>query len=549
MRKYSSAIALLFVIYLIGFGIDVMDVDAAQYASMSREMLQSGNYLQLYDVGNEYLDKPPFLMWISAASMKVFGINNFAYRLPSFLFALLAVYSTFRFSLLFNNEKTSLLAALILATTQAFFLMNHDVRTDTILMSWVIFTIWQLAAFFKNKHFLHFIAACVGIAGGLMTKGPIALIVPVLAFGSHFLLQRNFRAFFKWQYLVGLVIIAILILPMTIGLYQQFDLQPTKIVNGKTGVSGLRFFFWTQSFGRITGESDWDNNSTIFFLLQNMLWSFLPWIFLFLIAFFNQVKYIVRQRFRISEQQEAITTAGFLLTYISLGISNYQLPHYIFVVFPLAAVITAKFVFKLTEENKFRKLYPAVLYGHFVLFTLMWLALIALLYFTFDTVPAFVTVFAALLFIGFLYIFIRQKNKRSILITLCLYTIIGLNFFLNASFYPSLLKYQMGNTAGRWIAKQKIPTTNISIYKFDALRSLHFYAKGNIYRQDSTEKIKAGDWIITSTDNLAELNEHGLKYDIFYRGKYFHVSRLSFKFLHPKRREKELKPYVILKIK
>jgi len=549
MHKYYWAFAILFIIYLIGFGIDVMDIDAAQYASMSREMLQTGNYLQLYDVGKEYLDKPPFLMWISAASMKIFGINNFAYRLPSFLFSILAIVSTYKFCRLFYSEKISLLSALILATSQAFFLMNHDVRTDTILMSWVIFTIWQLAAFFKTNSFPHFILACVGIAGGLMTKGPIALIVPVFAFGSHFLLQRNFRAFFKWQYLAGIIIVSILILPMCIGLYQQYDLQPGKIVNGKTGVSGLRFFFWTQSFGRITGESDWNNNSNIFFLLQNMLWSFLPWIFFFLIAFFIQIKYIVRQGFKISLKQEAITTGGFMLTYLSLGLSKYQLPHYIFVVFPLAAIITARFLQSLTEENKYRKLYPTLLYMHLVLFTLMWMALMVLLYFVFDNIPGFVTLLAGVLLAVFIYIFITQKNRRSILITMCLFTIIGLNIFLNASFYPSLLKYQMGNTAGRWIAKQKIPTNNIRIYKFDALRSLHFYAKGNIYRQDSIPAIKPGDWIITGKENLAELDQYGLKYDTFFRGKDFHVSRLSLKFLNPERREKELTPYVIIKIK
>ena len=540
---------MLLIVYLIGFGIDVMDVDAAQYASMSREMLQTRNYLQLYDVGKEYLDKPPFLMWISAASMNLFGINNFAYKLPSFLFSLLAIVSTYKLARQFYNERISVLSALILASCQGFILMNHDVRTDTILMSWVIFTLWQLAAFYKTNSFLNFIAACVGIAGGLMTKGPIALIVPVFAFGSHFLLQRNFRAFFKWQYLAGIVIIAILILPMCIGLYQQFDMQPGKTVNGKTGVSGLRFFFWTQSFGRITGESDWDNNSNIFFLLQNMLWAFLPWIFFFLIAFFIQVKNIVRQRFKISNQQEAITTGGFLLTYLSLGLSNYQLPHYIFVVFPLAAIVTARFVYNLTEENRYRKLYPALLYGHLFLFGLMWLALAALLYLPFDTIPVFAPIIALLLLLVFIYLFITQRHRRTILVTLCLFTTIGLNLFLNASFYPSLLKYQMGNTAGRWIAKQKIKPENIGVYRFDAIRSLHFYAKGNIYPQDSLQNIKSGDWLITGSEGLAELKQHGLKYDIFFRGKDFHVSRLSLKFINPKRREQQLTPYVIIKIK
>ena len=66
------------IVYLTGFGIDVMDIDAAQYASMSREMLTSGHYLQLYDMGKDYLDKPPFLFWVSSLSMRFFGATNFA---------------------------------------------------------------------------------------------------------------------------------------------------------------------------------------------------------------------------------------------------------------------------------------------------------------------------------------------------------------------------------------------------------------------------------------------------------------------------------------
>src|SRR5688572_29627360 len=124
---------------------------------------------------------------------------------------------------------------------------------------------------------------------------------------------------------------------------------------------------------------------------------------------------------------------------------------------------------------------------------------------------------ALILLIVFIYIFITQKNRRSIIITLCLFTTIGINLFLNTSFYPSLLQYQMANTAGRWIAQQKIPIQNIRIYQFEALRSMHFYAKGNVYGQDSVENIKPGDWIITGKDRLAGLSQHGLKYEIFFQ--------------------------------
>ena len=140
-KKIIGVFAALVLVYLVGFGIDVMDIDASQYASISREMMLSGSYLQVFELGKDYLDKPPFLFWVSALSMKLFGVNNFAYRLPSLLFSLLTLYSTYKFCLLYYKKEIALMAALVLASCQAFFLINHDVRTDTILMSWSIFSI------------------------------------------------------------------------------------------------------------------------------------------------------------------------------------------------------------------------------------------------------------------------------------------------------------------------------------------------------------------------------------------------------------------------
>lgn len=548
-KNIACIFVVIFCIYLLGFGIDVMEVDAAQYASMSREMLERGNFLQVYDLGQDYLDKPPFLFWISALSMKFFGVNNFAYRLPSFLFSLLAIYSVFKLCSLYYNKTISILAAMILATCQGVFLINHDVRTDTVLMGWVIFSLWQLAAWYQNNKLYHFFLGCAGIAGGLLTKGPIALFVPVFAFGTHFILQRNFKMFFRWQYLAGIVLIGILILPMCVGLYQQFDLHPEKMVNGKSNVSGLRFFFWTQSLGRITGESVWDNNSDIFFLLQNMLWAFLPWILFFVIALFLDIKQLVVQKFKLSQHQEWISTGGFILTYFSLGLSKYQLPHYIFVVFPLAAIITAKFIYTLVYENKYPKFNRILTTAHFVLFALLWASLLFLLFYCFNTIPVYIPMLAALAFAAFVFLFFYKKTAVHRLLIICVFTIAGINLFLNISVYPSLLQYQMGSMVGKWINEKKIPADKIFIFQYPETRALHFYAKAIIQHKDSLAQVAPGDRLILYEHDLPLLTAAGKSYEIEYRGEDFHISMLSLNFLNPATRKNEVQPYVVAKIK
>ena len=108
MIKKNTATIVFFlcgITYLLGvFLIPLMDIDAAQYASISREMLERKSYLQFFDLGQDYLDKPPMLFWISGLFMKIMGIHDWAYRLPSFLFAWLSVYSTYRLAILFYKN-------------------------------------------------------------------------------------------------------------------------------------------------------------------------------------------------------------------------------------------------------------------------------------------------------------------------------------------------------------------------------------------------------------------------------------------------------------
>jgi len=546
VRKITVFIVLLCVIYIIGFCNDTFDIDASQYASMSREMLSSGDFLHVHDHGMEYLDKPPFLFWMNSLSMRIFGINNFGHGFASFLFSLTAVFSTFKFCRLFYSKQISLLAAVILATSQGFFVMNQDIRTDTILMSWVIFSIWQLAAWYQDNKGYHFLLACVGIAGGLMTKGPIALFVPVFAFGSHYFLQRNWKVFLRWEYLVGCAIILLLLLPMCIGLYQQFDQHPEKLVNGKHEVSGLRFFFWTQSFGRITGESDWNNHAGFFFLLQNMLWSFLPWILFFLIALGRNVRQIIGQKFKLLPGQEWISTGGFLLTYVSLGLSKYQLPHYIFVVFPLAAVVTANFLYQLVTSPGYAKWEKALKLTHIIIFSLLGSGLVFLMWYCFSQVA--VAVVALALLLVFIFVAFYGKFRVPSLLVLCVFWITGANFFLNFSINPTLLTYQMGNTAGRWIHQNKVPANAVFLYKYGHSWSLDFYAQANIPSRDSLDQIRTGDWVILHVKDLKDLDSAGRKYQVEYHNVDFHVSMLTGKFLNPSTREEVVAPYAIIRL-
>lgn len=544
-KQFWQLLGITAIVYLMGMNVNVMDIDAAQYAAMSREMMESGSYLQVYEQGHDYLDKPPLVFWLAAMSMKVFGVGNFAFKFPSFLFALLAIYATYRFTQLFYNETTAKLAALVLATSQALFLITNDCRTDTLLMGCVAFTFWQLAAAFQTSKWQHFLLGFVGIGFGMLAKGPVALIIPALGFSAHFILKKEYKNFLRIEYLWGLMVVSLILLPMCIGLYQQFDLHPEKIIDGKTGTSGLRFYFWTQSFGRITGENKWHNAVYFTYLFEMMFWSFAPWIVYFIGGFVTSLLNCFQKMPHLlgAENSEYITLGGFILGYVSLATSNYQLPHYIFVVYPLAAVITARFLNVVLFDNK-DWIGSKIINGlYWVLVVAMWALpfLVMLFVFPAGNLPLSIMAFFMTLFI------ISTVQKNQILFSL-ITTVLTINLFASLYFYRQLLKYQEGSEVGRVIHKSEIEKDKFFTYKYPLTHSLHFYAQRIVQQKDSVNQVKIGDWLLTDEKGLAELQAANWEMQYIETGNTFPVSNMTPQFLNAQTRPETVGQYFLVSI-
>lgn len=546
-RFYYSVLASCFVVYCLGaVMIPLMDIDASQYASISREMLERNSFLQIFDQGQDYLDKPPLLFWLSACSMKIFGIHDWAYRIPSLLVLLAGLYATGKLASLYYSKDIARLSVMILASSQAVFLTSHDIRTDTMLMGWVILSIWQLADWFRYQRWKNFSLAFIFIACGMMTKGPVALMVPGLAFASHFLAQRNWKQFYRWEYILGIIIIGILLLPMCFGLYQQYDLQPGKLINGRPIDSGLKFYFWTQSFGRYTGENFYKEMGHFTFLLENMFWSFLPWIFIFLLALLTAIWRIVLQKFSISNQEELITLAGFILTYLVLARSQAQLPHYIFVVYPLAAILTARFIYDFLMLNQYPKWFKPMLFWHGFIFSVLWIAAGIIVLFVFPGQSFVITLFLVNGVSLFVLSFKRIAVKRVQFLLPFFITGIGVNLLLSTAFYPNLLQFQMGNNAAAFIKQKQIEKSELKLYGIHNSNALHFYANHIFPFKASKNDFLPAEKVLTSKDSLGVFTHVFPEAKVVHEGNNFAVSLLTMPFLNPATREKETPRYIII---
>ncbi len=525
--KYLLIFSGILIIYFLNLFIDVMDVDAAQYASISMEMSQTDSYLEVYHRGLDYLDKPPLLFWLSSISMKIFGYSNFAYKLPSFLLAILGVYSTFRFARLHYSRQIAIMAAVILATSQALFQITNDVRTDTNLLAFVIFSVWQLSAFLQTNKWKHLIFGFSGVALAMLAKGPIGMVAVVAALGTDFLIKREWKHIFNWKWLVGILVVAIWLVPMTYGLYNQFDLHPEKTAYGIKSPSGVKFFYWTQSFGRITGESSWKDDTSFFFFFHSILWDFQPWILFLVLGLITTVRsFFDRTSQKFAEyRKEYITLGGFVLVFLALSLSRFKLPHYVYVTFPFAAIIAARYLAGLQRSI-------AAVAGQLFFNSLFWIILLVGSVLIFSPPNILLPVILGILFIVWWAVIVNVKVHANKIFFATIVTGIAFNLNLSWSFYPQLIHgYQGSSTAGKMAWKHNKQGAFFWYRAHD--HTLDFYSKHIIDGRNlnTLSAMNSGDWVYTNSEGYRDILRDSLPFKVVTPLNDFPVAQLTLPFL------------------
>ena len=283
------------------------------------------------------------------------------------------------------------------------------------------------------------------------------------------------------------------------------------------------------------------------FLLENMLWSFLPWIVLFLIGLVFSVFHLVKNKFKIHRNEEWISSGGFIITYCILARSQAQLPHYIFVVFPLAAIVTAKFLFRLLFTNELTRWQKPLLVFHAVIFGLLWLVAGFLMFWPFEV--SMISLVLAGAGLGRYFVLLLTKERTiPALLAIALFTVIGVNVLLSTGFYPKVLRYQLGNDASTFISQNRIPKEKIGLYGIHEGRALHFYSKHIYPTRTAVTDFTDKDFVITMKDSLAAFQQQFPNLKTLHEGPHFGVTALSLPFLNPETRDKEVPKYVLLQL-
>src|ERR1700744_1459079 len=211
--------ALLFIPFL--GHVHLFDWDEINFAECSREMIKMNDYTRVYVDFKPFWEKPPMFFWMQSTAMKMFGVNEFASRLPNAICGIFTLITVFLCGSRIYDRKFGILWALAFGGS----LFPNMYFKSGIIDPWFnLFTFLSLYYFilyyWKRNNFdkpgidksqLYYVVVS-GIFMGLavLTKGQVALMVFLLALGVYFIYNR-FKFYFGWGHALLFLVVATLV--------------------------------------------------------------------------------------------------------------------------------------------------------------------------------------------------------------------------------------------------------------------------------------------------------------------------------------------------
>jgi dolichol-phosphate mannosyltransferase len=187
-----------------------LEPDEGRYAEVVREMLASGDWGIPRLNGVPFYDKPLLFYWLVGGSFRLFGVGEAAARLVPALAAFLTVLACFVLGRRVAGARPAFLGALVLALTVGFVQCGRVVILDSLLALFVTLALLAGYEAVRGERLRRawWAASAVFCSLGVMTKGPVALVLlaPPLAAHAWLLRTRARPRFRDWAAYGGLVL-------------------------------------------------------------------------------------------------------------------------------------------------------------------------------------------------------------------------------------------------------------------------------------------------------------------------------------------------------
>jgi 4-amino-4-deoxy-L-arabinose transferase-like glycosyltransferase len=224
----SGHVWFLIIAIFVGFwsrigSVPLFDLDEGAFSEATIEMVDSGNYLSTTLNGEPRYDKPIAIYWLQAAAVQIFGKTEFAFRLPSAfcatLWLLLVYHFTFRQT---QERRAALLAASAVALGIMSSIIGHAAIADALLNLCIAGSMLGIYRYGEQPTRSTLLAVYFWMGLGFLTKGPIAVALPLFVSLLFFAIQRRPLVWLKAAFnpLGWLVFIAV-VGPWVYALYRQ----------------------------------------------------------------------------------------------------------------------------------------------------------------------------------------------------------------------------------------------------------------------------------------------------------------------------------------
>lgn len=330
-KDWRSALALILLclaLYLPGIAaLPVTDRDEARFAQASKQMLESGDFIDIRFQDEPRYKKPIGIYWLQSLSVAALGGGArgeiWAYRLPSLLGAIAAVLLTWRAARPLFGRKTALLAAALLASTVTLAMEARLAKSDAALLACIVLAQGALARLYllpAHRQTAGLAALFwIGLGLGILIKGPVAPAVLGLTAAALIIFDRG-RAWLKHLRIAwGAPLLLAIILPwfIAIGLSSEGEF--------------FHLSFGADFLGKVRGGQEKHGAPPGYFLLL-FWWTFWPAA---LLASGGAALWLWRNRAR---RRALFLLAAIAPFWLVIEAMPTKLPHYILPVFPPAAL-------------------------------------------------------------------------------------------------------------------------------------------------------------------------------------------------------------------
>ncbi len=318
-KTHLLLFGLLTLFYLITSAmLPLFDLDEGAFSEATREMVSGGDYVTTYLNGHLRFDKPILTYWLQALSAWLSGWNSFSMRLPSvlaFLGWLFALYVFVRQNL---GNRHGFFAGVIMATSLQVSIIARAAIADALLNLFIALSMFAIYRYFKSENKKDIRFAFLFVALGSLTKGPVALLIPLAVSLIFFFSRKRHVLFFKALVdIPGIVIFLLVAAPWYILEYLA------------QGQAFLRGFFLHHNVERFQGTFEGHGGGFLYYI---------PVVFVGIMPFTGYLLYTIHKsvsslfsrsvRLFFDRDLTIFLWIWALFVFVFFSLSGTKLPHY-----------------------------------------------------------------------------------------------------------------------------------------------------------------------------------------------------------------------------